>query len=123
MARLVVEQPRVELWIFAQRLRDRAQTADVLGMSPTRVVATAIGVRDESDGHRSPRNLRDVHSTRSRRRMNASSRRGSTLPRDAIGEGRGGPSRPNKDASGASNVFTSCAPGAYATDDSTRDHH
>lgn len=38
--------------IVAKRAGDGAQTADVLGVSPPRVVAAAVSVRDERDAHR-----------------------------------------------------------------------
>jgi hypothetical protein len=38
--------------VVSKRARDGAQTADVLGVSPPRVMAAAVSVRDERDAHR-----------------------------------------------------------------------
>src|SRR4051794_27388 len=40
-----------ELGILTKRARDGAETTDVLGMSPSRVVAATIAVRDERGPH------------------------------------------------------------------------
>ena len=51
MASLDVHQRVIQLDLVTQRSRDRPQASDVLGMTPTGIVATAIGVRDVGDGH------------------------------------------------------------------------
>jgi len=40
-----------ELGIVSESAGNRAQATDMLGMIPPRVVAAAVGVRDEGDGH------------------------------------------------------------------------
>ena len=46
-----MDQGMKELGMLSQSTRDSAQPADVLGMSPARVVAPAVGVGDERDWH------------------------------------------------------------------------
>src|SRR5262249_2204582 len=51
VARVDVLDATKELRIFAQRLGNRAKPAGMLGVTPTGVVATAVGARDERDRH------------------------------------------------------------------------
>src|SRR5690348_378979 len=51
MASLDVNEGVKELRTLAKRARNGAETADVLGMAPARIVPAAIGIRDEGDGH------------------------------------------------------------------------
>ena len=52
---LVMQEAHEELRTLLESARDRAQPTDVLRRAPPRVVAPAVGVRDEGDRHRAPR--------------------------------------------------------------------
>jgi hypothetical protein len=94
MPALDVLESLKELGVLTQRTRNGAQTADVLGVTPAGVVATAVGVRDVGDSHRAPRRRRDVHSTSKSASMKARSMRLSGLRRcTSAGAARGGPRR------------------------------
>ena len=73
-----------QLGLLAQRLRDGAQTADVLGVTPPGVVASAVGVRDEGDRHSSPRRRREVHSAMRRIIMSGREEIGGRSGRDVV---------------------------------------
>jgi hypothetical protein len=51
MARLVMQQLVKELGLVPQGSRERAQTSDVLRMSPAGIVPTAVWVRDEGNSN------------------------------------------------------------------------
>src|ERR1019366_6880881 len=94
----------IQLEIVAQCARNRAKPADVLGMTPARVMPTAVGVRDERDGllHRAPRQRRDAHSASRQSNIAGRSHRGNPCGPDASGAiATAGPSASTRRASGA----------------------
>src|SRR5688572_14313256 len=62
VARLDVLEGRQHLGMLSERLRDRPNATDVLGMTPPGIVTPAVGVRDERDAHGAPRRRRDASS-------------------------------------------------------------
>ena len=110
-----VHERMKQIWVLAQRARDRTQSPDVLRVTPPRVVASAVRVRDVGDGHRAPRRRRDVHSASSATRATSANRRrvvrvGSPRGATRASNRAGGPSASTSDASGVSSTSVELGP-------------